>query len=255
MRSIIEQRKIYKMWRGDISKRRASRILRIPRRTVVDWYRRFDKTGAYPNWQQETVSKTVGMSPWRFESSRPYIRDRRAYAYILGIYLGDGCVSRMLRTYSLRIFQDGRYTKIVDEIAGKLRRLFFYKKVSVRSRGNCAIVSCCSKILPWFFPQYGSGPKHLRKIKLMRWQSQIAKRHVRDFIRGLIHSDGCRYVNRTHELEYVNYCFSNVSKDILGIFVAACKMLRIEYRYGHNQVVISRRESVKILDGFVGAKA
>jgi hypothetical protein len=45
-------------------------------------------------------------------------------------------------------------------------------------------------------PQHGAGTKHERSIKLAAWQLQITRTHPEQLIRGLIHSDGCRFVNR-----------------------------------------------------------
>jgi hypothetical protein len=40
----------------------------------------------------------------------------KMYAYLLGLYLGDGCLSLHARNvWRLRIFQDARYTGLVEE--------------------------------------------------------------------------------------------------------------------------------------------
>jgi hypothetical protein len=39
--------------------------------------------------------------------------DEPAYSYLLGLYLGDGYISRDPRTYRLRIFQDRRYRHLI----------------------------------------------------------------------------------------------------------------------------------------------
>lgn len=46
------------------------------------------------------------------------------------------------------------------------------------------------------FPQHGPGRKHERKIALEDWQQQIVDTYPEEFVRGLIHSDGCRTINR-----------------------------------------------------------
>jgi hypothetical protein len=45
-------------------------------------------------------------------------------------------------------------------------------------------------------PQHGPGRKHKRAIVLRPWQQIILERAPHAFLRGLIHSDGCRTVNR-----------------------------------------------------------
>jgi hypothetical protein len=42
--------------------------------------------------------------------------DERAYAFLLGMYLGDGSIARHPRTYKLRIVQDARYLNSIKEI-------------------------------------------------------------------------------------------------------------------------------------------
>jgi hypothetical protein len=42
------------------------------------------------------------------------------YAYLLGVYLGDGHISRGARTYCLRFFLDGAYPGIVEACCNAL---------------------------------------------------------------------------------------------------------------------------------------
>ena len=53
-----------------------------------------------------------------------------------------------------------------------------------------------SKHWPEVFPQAAGGRKHERPIVLADWQREIVDRFPEAFLRGLIHSDGCRCVNR-----------------------------------------------------------
>ena len=62
------------------------RALGLPRATVRDW-----QDGALPTNQK--------LCP-RCHHDRPM--DRAAYAGLLGFYLGDGCIARLARTYTLR---------------------------------------------------------------------------------------------------------------------------------------------------------
>ncbi len=52
------------------------------------------------------------------------------------------------------------------------------------------------------------------------------------FIRGLIHSDGSRFINRVRvkgkTYEYARYNFSSASDDIRSLFTATCDLLGIE---------------------------
>ena len=114
------------------------------------------------------------------------------------------------------------------------------------------------------FPHWGTGRKHERPIVLADWQRAIVDEHPRPFIRGLIHSDGCRCVNRFKtklpsgriaEYEYPRYFFSNLSADIRRIFCEHCELLGIQCTQSNpRNVSISHRKSVALLDEFVGPK-
>jgi hypothetical protein len=107
------------------------------------------------------------------------------------------------------------------------------------------------------FPQHGPGPKHLRAIVLDPWQTWVAvERHPRLLLRGLIHSDGCRYINRIRgRYEYPSYSFSNRSADIRAIFMLTCDRLEISYRQTYEWTIsIAKRKDVAKLDVFIGPK-
>lgn len=75
-------------------------------------------------------------------------------------------------------------------------------------RGGARVWKCW----PCLFPQHGAGPKHLRTIELRPWQQQIADRWPEDLLRGLIHSDGCRFINTGRKWICPRYSFSNASR-------------------------------------------
>jgi hypothetical protein len=121
--------------------------------------------------------------------------------------------------------------------------------------GKAVEVGSYSKSWPCLFPQHGPGPKHERKIKLVDWQQDIVDEHPAKLVRGLIHSDGCRVMNKSMGRVYVRYFFDNVSEDIRQIFCRACDQLGIEWRHPKEGTIsIARRESIALLDTFVGPK-
>ena len=91
-----------------------------------------------------------------------------------------------------------------------------------------------------------------------------AERHTWSFVRGLIHSDGCRTVNRCKtrlpsgrvaEYAYPRYFFSNLSSDIRGLFCESCDSLGVRWRQSnHRNISISHRASVALLDKHIGPK-
>jgi len=117
-------------------------------------------------------------------------------------------------------------------------------------------ISCYSKRWPLLFPQHGPGRKHERTIELVPWQRDIVDRHPREFLRGLIHSDGCRVLNRVNGKDYPRYLFDQVSADIRRLFCEACDRLGIAYTQSRWKTIsVVRAASVAALDSFVGPKA
>lgn len=177
------------------------------------------------------------------------------YAYLLGLYLGDGCLSRVARdVYTLRIVLDAKYPGISE--CGSAAALVLPNKVGHLVRTGCIEVYSHSKHWLCLFPQHGSGPKHQRPIALVGWQEDVAlDRHPYLLLRGLIQSDGWRGVNRVGRFEYPRYLFSNRSADIRQLLGTACARMGIASRpSGRWQVAVSRREDVARMDLFVGKK-
>jgi hypothetical protein len=109
-------------------------------------------------------------------------------------------------------------------------------------------------------PQHGPGKKHTRPIRLEDWQRTIVVQEPGRFLRGLIHTDGWRGENRVRsragkEYSYPRYQFCNRSEDILDLFTWACRLLGVESRrLDYKTISVARRDSVAILDEFVGPK-
>jgi hypothetical protein len=110
----------------------------------------------------------------------------------------------------------------------------------------------------------GPGRKHERTIVLASWQREIVDAHPWPFVRGLIHSDGCRTVNRfttrlpwgrVGEYAYPRYFFSNLSADIRGLFCESSERLGLRWTHSNpRNISISHRTSVALLDENVGPK-
>jgi hypothetical protein len=120
---------------------------------------------------------------------------------------------------------------------------------------------------PCLFPQHGPGEKHERAIVLRSWQREIVDGARWEFVRGLVHSDGCRVTNWTTRLvggerkryEYPRYFFTNTSGDIMRLYTGALDALGVEWKdLGRSRaartVSVARRGSVALMERFVGAK-
>ena len=183
------------------------------------------------------------------------------YAYLLGQYLGDGCISELARTTRLRIAVTWDYQGIVAEIVEAITACMSGNAVAVRRIGETGggEVGCYSCLWPVLFPQHAAGRKHERAIVLEPWQREITTAQPEAFIRGPIHSDGCRYVNRVRAhgrwYSYPSYCFTNHSVDILVLFTDHLDLLGIGWRQQTwKTIAITRRADVAGLDEFVGPK-
>ena len=182
------------------------------------------------------------------------------YAYLLGLYLGDGCLSLAPRgVYKLRIMCCDAYPHLMARCRVAMATVMPASKVGLIQRPGCTEVYSNSKHWICLFPQHGRGRKHERTIELAEWQRAIVERHPRHFLSGLIHSDGCRVINRVKVrgrwYAYPRYFFKNESCDILELFADACDLVGVAWRYNrYNSISVARRESVELLDLFVGPK-
>ena len=142
-----------------------SRQTRIPRSTVRDWRR-----AGFKRSRRRRGAR----------ASQPHIHDfsqlSRSYAYLLGVYLGDGCISRHARgVHRLRITLDLRYPLIISACREAMTEVMPTSRASVQLRrdGKCVEVNSYSTHRPCLISQHGPGRKHTRAIVLLDWQRAI----------------------------------------------------------------------------------
>lgn len=245
------------------------RRLGVPAGTVRDWF-----AGNVPRHARDLIDTEVQPPCPRCGLDRHHVATLpREYAYLLGLYLGDGSIARHPRgVHRLRIFLDLDYPGIVSACAhaiavvspgrgiNQLARCGSYAGAGAPSHVE---VSSYSKAWPCLLPQHGPGPKHTRRIWLAGWQQQLALRWPGALLRGLIHSDGCRAINTGRGgWRHPRYSFSNVSTDITSIFCSACDALGLHWTaaFPADQgkavtIYVSRKADVARMDEFVGPKA
>jgi hypothetical protein len=245
MRSAQEFNDVQRLIADGMNDCAIARITGIPRRTVRDWR---CKPPIWPRNRSESASCRAE----HYFSTIP----AEAYCYLLGLYLGDGCISRHPRSFQLRITLDSKYPAIVDRCRQAVDILMPRQCARVRLRSdNCSEVWLYSKHWPCLFPQHGPGKKHKRAIRLEPWQQALADQATEEFILELIHSDGCRVVANDRGVMSVRYHFSNRSEDILGLFTAALDALEIPWTRSSKYIVsIYRKADTARLDTFVGPK-
>jgi hypothetical protein len=210
------------------------RSVGLPRGTVRDWrHRRRRGLG----WRSPDLDCP------KCSSGRP---DPETYAYLRGA------------VFKLRIVCAERYPAIMDECEEAIHCMRASRRAAVfRTRKEgCVELAACWKHWPCLFPQHGPGRKHQRKIELVPWQQEIARRQPGRLLRGLIHSDGCRSLNRVSGYAYTRYQFSNRSIDIQEIFCRACDDFGVRWRQMNRYTIsVARRPDVAKLDLIVGPKS
>ncbi len=237
------------------------RRLGIPRGTIRDW-RVGLEAGSGGRTKFWSGKRPGTASCFRCEGGS---FDEQAYAYLLGVYLGDGWIWRGPRdVYHLRISCDLNYPEIINEIATHIIIVRGSESVGFASKqGRCIDVTSYWKHWPCVFPQHGPGRKHERSIELTSWQEAIVTDYPKALIRGLIQSDGNRHINevvhkltsKTKRYRYSRYMFTNASTDILRIFSDALDMLGVHWtQTTARDISVARREDVAFLDTFVGPK-
>ena len=240
---------VHHLLRTGRSAREASRIALVPLSTVKRWH------GEGSGKRQRVNTPKVWRPP-----------EPIAYCYILGAYLGDGHVVWGKNSGTVGFALDAAYPRVIARVESALGQTFpnsrvrSYRHAVQRKTG----VFLSSSLLALAFPQHGPGKKHERTIELMPWQRDLTVKYPEHLIRGLIHSDGCRTVNRfstklpsgrVATYEYPRYFFSNLSADIRRIFCEHCDLLGIRWTQSNaRNISISHRHSVALLDSFIGPK-
>lgn len=258
MRSKIEYDQVLLLLAQESNQSEIARKVGIPRGTVAEWIRKQKDT-------KSASKRTQCELRLRF---REWSRDEvESYCYLLGLYLGDGCIDKLPRTYRLRIFVGSNEYNIIDRATTALKLLFPHNKINVSYPTNekMVIVYCHSNLLPEFFPQTGDGSKSDRNVSLIDWQREAVEITPGAFVEGLFHSDGCFDANYTKGVSYPRYSFSNTSADIISDLAWALGLLGITPRiiqrakekptYKQQQVVyVARRKDVEKLNAIIENK-
>jgi hypothetical protein len=258
MRSAAEVAGVLELRAQGLGARRIAARTGLPIATVRDWLagrvpRRADPTAA-------SSCRACGHPRHAFAELPP------AYCYLLGLYLGDGCISAGPRgVYRIRVNLDLAYPGIVEECEAAIRavaprsrtyRLLRKSNYTDNPEPSLVEVSAYSRAWPCFFPQHGPGRKHERTIELVDWQEALVRRHAESLLRGLIHSDGCRFINTGRGgWTCPRYVFNNKSDDIRRIFSEACALLGLRHTFAPRAVYVSRKADVLRMDEFIGPKA
>jgi hypothetical protein len=256
MRTYNEYKQILEEWEDCGNQREVARRTGIPRSTVQRFILRYQTVECFE--RNYTAIPEITLIDCLKSQSQEYLQLHYHYAYVLGIYLGDGEIDNARRTKRLIIALDKKYPKIIERCVESIQAVMPQHKVSYYNCpvGNCVRVSCCSIEWTVVLPQHGAGLKHNRPIILEDWQQRIVDTFPLEFFRGLYHSDGSRPQNIVKGRNYPRYQFSNKSDDIRKLFTDTVERLGLSWTPANrHNVAISRREDVEWLDKYVGAKA
>ena len=229
-----------------LSARAIGSRLNVPRGTIRDWL-----SGRLPNVKSPGTYCEACSGPIHDWAALP-----RSYLYLLGLYLGDGSIAAHRRgVFKLRLALDARYPRIIIEAASSMQDVLPLNIPNTLQRRGYIEVYSYSRAWPCLFPQHGPGKKHLRPIGLADWQKRLILTQPELLLRGLIHSDGSRFMNTCRNWSQPRYSFSNLSADIRRIFVETCELLAIQWTAsGRRTIYVSRKADVERMDQFIGPK-
>ncbi len=249
MRSLEVRARARQMYESGATVADTARTLGVPYHTVRDWCRarpaRADPGG--------TAARCFRCHP----SVAPP-PDEPAYAYLLGLYLGDGHLVASARVPVLRVACADKWPGLIDECERAMLGVLATSVQRVPQQG-CVSVQSYGRHWPCLLPQHGPGKKHERTITLADWQRPIIARQHGHFLRGLFHSDGARFANpvriRSRTYVYPRYMFVNESADIMRLCQQSLDALGIAWRMNRpNSLSVARRQAVAALDRHVGPK-
>ncbi|KOG50949.1 hypothetical protein ADK76_38155 [Streptomyces griseoflavus] len=242
--------------RQGVTNRVVAERLNVPRGTI-GWWRHEDRKRRGEPF--ERVHDCPRCTP------RPF--DHRAYAYLLGLYLGDGHIVSKNKQHHLSVYCSDAWPGLIDEAEEAMRKVMATPSTGRRQKQGCIEVKSYTWHWTCMFPQHGPGRKHERPIALEPWQQEIVDEYPWELIRGLIHSDGCRVTNwttqrvggRPKRYEYPRYFFTNKSLDVLGICSAALTSVGVEWKMVRKfnepfNISVAKRPSVALMDTHIGPK-
>jgi Homeodomain-like domain-containing protein len=228
-----------------------ARELKVPRSTVRYWLQQYAGVAQ--------SAEAIGLKPIQCGFESLHQHQHPAYAYLLGMYLGDGYIFRMPRTYVLRIYLHENQRETADRVSRAIAMLLPESRVGrVRDHKGtaCITLTCYFSRWPSLFPQHGPGRKHTRPIILEPWQREIIEHSPFAFLRGCLESDGCRHRRIVNGKDYPAYSFHNRSEDILRLFTESCERLSLHpCRASRVTISIARRPDVARLDALMAETA
>ena len=146
--------------------------------------------------------------------------DKELQAYIIGLALGDGNLSKIRETTRLRISCDTKYPLLLAKIYNSLQLLLPDNKVNiVKKQPGCSDVYIYSNLLESLLGwKAKGGPKFIQKVSVPSWIKENNNYKI-NCLRGLIETDGSIYNDRGYTMMIFKSIIPNLSKDFYNMIV------------------------------------
>ena len=240
--------------------------------TVRYWLKKFDlKTNFVSCGEKDARKHNSILKPVAYpivdESHLEYFKWNESqqgdFSYLLGFYLGDGhLINPKGRSFGVIFTNETTFLEMNQRLQDALKTVFPSKDIKIRQRKtcNCVDIAMYGVNLDLLFP-HGKGYKHTRKIELTDWQLDIIDRFPKPFLKGMIESDGCRYISTKN----IMYQFNNCSMDLHEVFQRAAKQLDLPFTFHTSKskearvtplykTCFYRKKVTAFLDTFIGPK-
>ena len=169
------------------------------------------------------------------------LKRNNGLAKLIGIILGDGCLTNLPRTESLRIVCNAEQRAYINHIAMLMKNVF-NKNPSVykRKRENATNITLyeCALSERLNLP---CGNKINNRISIPEWIKKSKKYSIK-CLKGLFETDGSFYEdknNYTNVIEFKNHC-----KNLLYDTHQMLKSLDYHPQFGKNYIRLAKREEV-----------
>jgi|SRR3989344_611709 len=145
--------------------------------------------------------------------------DQELQAYIIGLALGDGNLSRVRKTTRLRISCDKKYPFLYKKIISSLELLLPNNKVSIVNHpfdGGLDVSVYSNHIETLLGWKAKSGSKFSQKVSVPSWIKE-SKQYTISCLRGLIETDGSIYNDRGYKMMIFTSIIPELANDFQGM--------------------------------------
>ena len=205
------------------------------------------------------AKRPLGGVSKNYTTNYPHTRES---AYLMGVALGDGDISKLPRTLRLRLYCDSKYPNLVEKWRKTCESVFGNRSViSSHQSAKCKIVSVYSNRLKEFPWEPRTGKKCDQDVSIPQWIKDEG--FMRECVLGLFESDGCEYMHRNkgEKRGYRMFMFANASMGLIDDVVGFLKDNGVGYSLYirkncdgviSGKVIKSKRKNVniRVSDGF-----